>query len=288
MQQTAARFSPSGAQGATLVQHTPEDYRAFQAFLEEASGIVLGPGKEYLVTSRLTRLIREYGFGTLGEMNRALQGGANARLRTDVIDAMTTNETFWFRDPPHFRILAEEILPATKSGRIRIWSAACSSGQEPYSVSMAVQDFVQRNPGRLAGGVEILGTDIAQSILNEARQGVYCGMAAGRGLSDEQRQRYFAPEGDCLTVRNEIRQRVLFREFNLTRGFDILGRFDVIFCRNVLIYFSSDMKREILGRMARVLNPGGHLFLGSTESLTGHSAEFEMRSAHGGIVYRKK
>ena len=288
MQQTVAKFPSSGGQGNTVVQHTPEDYRAFQAFLEEASGIVLGPGKEYLVTSRLTRLIREYGFGALGEMIRALQGGANPRLRNDVIDAMTTNETFWFRDPPHFRILTEEILPAAKSGRMRIWSAACSSGQEPYSLSMAVQDFALRNPGRLAGGVEILGTDIAQSILNEARQGVYCGMAAGRGLSDEQRQRYFSPEGDCLAVRNEIRQRVLFREFNLTRGFDILGRFDVIFCRNVLIYFSSDMKREILGRMARVLSPGGYLFLGSTESLTGHSTEFEMHSAHGGIVYRKK
>jgi chemotaxis protein methyltransferase CheR len=288
MPQAVAKLPTSGAQGATVVEHTPEDYRAFQAFLEEASGIVLGPGKEYLVTSRLTRLIREYGFASLAEMSRALQGGANSRLRTDVIDAMTTNETFWFRDPAHFRILTEEILPAARNGRLRIWSAACSSGQEPYSLSMAVQDFLQRNPGRLAGGVEILGTDIAQSVLNEARQGVYCGMAAARGLSDEQRQRYFSPDGDCLSVRHEIRQRVLFREFNLTRGFDILGRFDVIFCRNVLIYFSSEMKREILGRMARILNPGGHLLLGSTESLTGHSTDFEMRSAHGGIAYRRK
>lgn len=268
-----------------------EDYLAFRDFLEQASGITLGDNKEYLVASRLSGLLREYRLDSLGALLRGLRGG-DPRLRGAVIDAMTTNETFWFRDIAHFRILTEQILPEAAANRLarpfRVWSAACSSGQEPYSISMAVQDFLTRNPGRLAAGAEILATDISNRILAQARQGEYCGLALSRGLDASQRRQFFLPKGECLEVRPEIRQRISFRELNLSSGYGLLGRFDVIFCRNVLIYFSAQRKADILSRLAQALHPGGYLFLGSTESLSAHSDRFEMVSILGGIVYRLK
>ncbi len=268
---------------------SPGEYQDFQEFLQEACGIQLGAGKEYLVSSRLGNLMRHYAIPSVSELLLQARTGRNPLLRTGIIDAMTTNETFWFRDPSHFEILGQRILPeltAERRGRLRIWSAACSSGQEPYNISMAVEEFQRSNPGRLKGVLEIVATDISPSMLEEARKGVYCGISASRGLSPEQRDKYFFVRDACLEVRPEIKRRVAFRELNLTTGYELLGRYDVIFCRNVLIYFSHEQKRDILERMSRVLNPGGYLFLGSTESLSAHSDRFEMVNGLGGIVYR--
>lgn len=265
-----------------------DDYRAFQRFLEQASGILLGDNKEYLVASRLGGLLRDRGLTNVNELLGILNRGTDSRLRISVIDAMTTNETFWFRDISHYRLLTESIMPQIAGPRMRIWSAACSSGQEPYSLSMAMQDYQMRNPGLFKSDVEIVATDISSKVLAEARNGEYCGMSVSRGLDPEQRRRYFVPKGDCLSVRPEIRRRVSFRELNLAGSYALLGRFDVIFCRNVLIYFSSQLKADILDRMAQALNPGGYLFLGSTESLSSHTTRFEMVTGHGGIVYRRK
>jgi chemotaxis protein methyltransferase CheR len=269
------------------------DYEAFQRFLHEASGIVLGAGKQYLVSSRLNGILKQQGLASVGELLEQLRNGRNSALRIQIIDAMTTNETFWFRDPSHYQLLTDKVLPDMASGGsrpLRVWSAACSSGQEPYTLSMVVQDFLSRNPGRIPAGVEILGTDISTKILEEARKGIYCGWSASRGLSPDQRKRFFLnKDGDeCVEVQPQLRQRVRFREINLTKGYELLGRFDVIFCRNVLIYFSNTQKVDIINRMARALNPGGYLFLGSTESLAAHTDLFEMVSQSGGIVYRLK
>ncbi len=268
---------------------TVSEYRAFQHFLEQASGILLGPGKEYLVSSRLGTLMRENRISGLGELLRQIE--SNSRLRTAVIDAMTTNETFWFRDVAHFRMLSERVfdeLIERRKGTLRIWSAACSTGQEPYNLSMVVDDYQRRNPGKLPGnGAEIVATDISSRVLAEARKGIYCGISATRGTTPEQRKRYFIERDDCVEVRPEIRNRVSFREMNLSKGFELLGRFDIIFVRNVLIYFSAEQKRDIIRRMGRLLNPGGYLFLGSTESLSGHSDLFKMVSHQGGIGYRR-
>jgi chemotaxis protein methyltransferase CheR len=284
----AAPPSKADRRRAEPASNGASDYLAFQRYLERTSGIVLGPGKESLIDSRLVQLMQENGLAGLHDLVRALEKGGNARLRAAVIDAMTIAETAWFRDPAHFRILAKEIFPALHASRVRIWSAGCATGQEPYSISMAVQDNLKGSPARFASGVEIVATDIAHSALDEARRGLYCGSGASRGLSDDQRRRFFSPAGDCLSVRQEIRQRVVFREFNLTRGLDVLGEFDVIFCRNVLAYFSTPLKREVLERLARSLKSGGYLFLGSTEDLRGHSKAFETRSADGASYYRKK
>ena len=270
---------------------SPGDYDNFRRFLEDACGITLGAGKEYLVSSRLNGVLREYQIPTYGELLKQLGMGRNPRLRIRIIDAMTTNETFWFRDQAHFHILTEKIIPeliARGSSRFRIWSAACSSGQEPYNISMLIHDFIQHNPGKLSGNIEILATDISTQMLQVAKKGIYSGMAASRGLSAVQKQRYFIQRGDYQEVKPEIKQRVMFKQLNLTKGYEMLSRFDVIFCRNVLIYFSSQQKQNILNRMARALNPGGYLFLGSTESLAHHTDQFEMVSALGGIGYRLK
>lgn len=265
------------------------EYQAFQRYLEEVSGILLGPGKEYLVSSRLGGLMRDQQIDGLGALQKLIE--RDSKLRTQVIDAMTTNETFWFRDMAHFRMLSEKVFEEISSQRkkvIRIWSAACSTGQEPYNLSMVVQDYLRGNPGKLmAPGAEIVATDLSSRVLEEARQGIYCGLAAARGMSPDQRKHYFVEREDCVEVRPEIRSRVSFRQANLSKGFDLLGRFDIIFVRNVLIYFSAEQKSDIIKRMARLLQPGGYLFLGSTESLSGHSDLFEMVSYQGGIGYRR-
>jgi chemotaxis protein methyltransferase CheR len=269
----------------------PTEYQAFQIFLQEACGILLGAGKEYLVASRLNGLMNEHGLAHLGALLKQLNNPAKRGLRAQVIDAMTTNETFWFRDVGHFNLLKQKILPELNrrpGGSVRIWSAACSSGQEPYNLSMTVEEYLASSGAGHRRPVEILATDISTKMLEQARTGVYCGIATDRGLTPEQSRRFFTPKLDCLEVRPEIRRRVIFRELNLTSGYEILGRFDVIFCRNVLIYFSNDLKRDIVTRMARALNPGGYLFLGSTESLNQLSDRFEMQVSGGGISYRLK
>jgi chemotaxis protein methyltransferase CheR len=267
------------------------EYRNFSEYLQQACGIQLGTGKEYLVSSRLNRLIADTGVGNLGGLLKRLLSPGQSALKAQVIDAMTTNETFWFRDIGHFNLLKEQLLPelhAQTGSNIRIWSAACSSGQEPYNISMIAEDVQRSALGARKRPVEVVATDISKNILEEAKKGLYCGLSSTRGLSVEQRQRYFIQKGDCLEVRPEIRNRVRFREMNLTQRFDILGRFDIIFCRNVLIYFSNELKQEIVNRMAQALNPGGTLFLGSTESINQLTDRFDMQVVHGGISYKLK
>ncbi len=267
------------------------DYQALCAFLESASGIVLGDNKHYLVVSRLGRLVKEHDFASVGDLVRKLDKGASMRLRQDVVDAMTTNETMWFRDTYPFELLSEKLLPEfarREASRLRIWSAACSSGQESYSISMTISEFNQKNPGLLRSSVEIVGTDISPSMLEIARTACYDDLFIGRGLSEERRQRFFrqAPCGWQLT--DEVRARTRFSELNLMASYALLGRFDIIFCRNVLIYFSAESKRDILERMAQALNPGGYLFLGGSESPTGYTEVFEPVNLGRGVVYRPR
>ncbi len=270
------------------VSFTPEEYKSFQAFLEKACGIVLGENKHYLVSSRLNRLMQENNIPTLQVLVDTLEKSLSSQLKTRVIEAMTTNETLWFRDTYPFKVLSETIFQEYRDARkpsVRIWSAACSSGQEPYSMSMVAEEFARDNPGFR---VEIVATDISQAILNEAKQAQYDGLALARGLSEERKRQYFSQLGDQWQVNANIRQRVSFREVNLLQNYATLGRFDVIFCRNVLIYFSTESKKDILDRMAKILNPRGFLMLGASESIAQYSDKFEMVRASSGVVYRLK
>lgn len=268
-----------------------QDYKLFQQYLEDTCGIVLGDNKQYLVSSRLSKLMREQGVTGLGDLLKRLKTSTPG-LRERIIEAMTTNETSWFRDNYPFDMLKETILPELGKGRgaqpVKIWSAACSSGQEPYSISMTVQEFLNSRPGALPRDVVITATDISPAILQEAKEGVYDSLAMIRGLSEERKKRFFTQKGDRWEIRPEIKARVMFRELNLMQSYALLGRFDIIFCRNVLIYFSTESKKDILSRMARALNPGGYLFLGGSESLASYSDDFETVRMPRGVVYRLK
>jgi chemotaxis protein methyltransferase CheR len=268
-----------------------EDYDRFRAFLEEACGITLGDNKQYLISSRLNPLLAEYQIPSLGALIERLEKDRRSGLYERIVDAMTTNETLWFRDAFPFELLKQVILPEQAKARVpgmRIWSAACSSGQEPYSISMIVEEFQRANPGALANNVQIIATDLSSSMLEQARTGSYDAAAMARGLSEERKRLFFSERHGRWELREDLRRRVTFSEHNLQLGFEPLGKFQVIFCRNVLIYFSADLKRSILTRFAAVLHPGGYLFLGSAEAITGYSDDFEMLRLPQGIVYRLK
>ncbi len=283
------RMATSGGHGTAAGGIAPEDFESLRLFLDESCGIVLGPHKAYLVRSRLGPLLRELGYRGFGELVRDLRTGARRGLRERVIEAMTTNETSWFRDRYPYALLEHELLPAfgrARVPRIRIWSAACSTGQEPYSISITAHELGQREPGLLPP-LEIVGTDISPAVLEVARRGVYDEHAVRRGLTPERLRRHFRRVEGGWEVLPHVRAPVRFRPLNLLEGYALLGRFHVIFCRNVLIYFDPERRRDILERMARILEPGGALILGSSEALPAElQPRFRVLRAHGGVCYR--
>lgn len=274
----------------TTITISDPDYKEFCRFLESQCGIVLGDSKQYLVRSRLSPLVTKYRYESLSALLKEVISGRNRDLRIAVVDAMTTNETLWFRDTYPFVVLAEKILPELAAGRrpLKIWSAASSSGQEPYSLAMTILETQQKKPGMLAGA-SITATDISATMLDMCRNGVYDNLALGRGLSPERRRMFFDDNGDGrMRVKDNVKRLVNFRPQNLMESYAMLGKFDIIFCRNVLIYFSPDMKAKVLNQMASSLNPGGYLMLGASESLTGLTDRFEMIRCNPGIVYKLK
>jgi chemotaxis protein methyltransferase CheR len=239
----------------------------------------------------MKRVMIEYKLGSLSELVEEIKHDRSAGLRERIIEAMTTNETSWFRDIQPYDSLKQTLLPEIakqNKDRIRIWSAACSSGQEPYSIAITAHEFQLGNPGLFSGNVEIIATDISPAMLKTAQDGVYDDMSLARGINDERRKRYFTRHHEGWQVSAQLRSRVAFRELNLLQSYALLGKFDIIFCRNVLIYFSRDSKADILNRMARCLNPGGYLFLGGSESMTSICDCFEMMKMGSTVVYKNK
>jgi len=269
------------------------EFLEFRDYLQSIAGIDLGHNKQYLVATRVRRILIESKCVSLGELTKLIKLPTNKTLRQQVIDAMTTNETFWFRDIYPFdylrNTLMSELTEYAKGGRIRFWSAACSSGQEPYSLSITIEEYIRSTFGISSVPVEIVATDLSSQILDNAKKGEYDRLSIARGLSDQRLRDYFEkPDADTWRVKEALRQRVTFKPLNLQESFVLLGRFDVVFCRNVLIYFSSELKRDILCRIHSVMRPGGYLFLGSSESLGAASEHFEMVHCNPGVVYRAK
>ncbi|MEE8058874.1 MAG: protein-glutamate O-methyltransferase CheR [Pseudomonadales bacterium] len=266
------------------------DYEVFRVFLEDACGIILGNNKQYLVSSRLNKLMARHGIETLTELVKRMQQISQRPLKEAVIDAMTTNETLWFRDVHPFDIFKTRLLPELQkecNGSIRIWSAACSSGQEPYSLSMIVDEYRAANRGLLKHSVELVATDVSRSMLALCNEAEYASLSLGRGLARERQKRFFEPvDGDVWRVKTDIRKRVCFQALNLKDSYTSLGKFDVVFCRNVLIYFSADLKEDILCRIHGALRPGGYLVLGASEGLSGGNQYYEMVQCNPGIIYR--
>ena len=272
---------------------TTTDFEQFRIFLEKACGILLGDNKQYLVSSRLNKLMEQQGIKSLSELVQRIQTQPRSGLREQVVDAMTTNETLWFRDTYPFEVMKNRVIPEfiknNPGQRLRIWSAACSSGQEPYSLSMTIDEFERSNLGQLKSGVQIVATDLSGSMLTNCKSGEYDSLAIGRGLSQERLQRYFDPKGPGRwAVKAPIRSRVEFRAFNLLDSYAALGKFDIVFCRNVLIYFSAQVKKDILTRIHGTLKPGGYLFLGASEALNGLPELYQMVQCSPGIIYQAK
>ena len=268
-----------------------KSYHQFRTFLEQQCGIVLGESKQYLVKSRLAPLMSKFDVNSLGELVTRTLSPIERQLRAAVIDAMTTNETLWFRDDYPFKLLKSKLLPdfANRRTPVKIWSAASSSGQEPYSIAMSVLEYQRSNPGSFSRGVQVIGTDISSTMLEHCKYGHYDSLALARGLSPERKNQFFE-NGDngMLKVKDEVKKMVNFRPLNLLNSYSLMGRFDIVFCRNVLIYFSPEIKALIISQIHGTLNEGGYLFLGASESLSGLNDNFNMLRCNPGIVYQKK
>ncbi|WP_020209442.1 CheR family methyltransferase [Gilvimarinus chinensis] len=269
------------------------EFDHFRQFLQDACGIALGENKQYLVTNRVRRLLEEHGLHSFSDLITELKRSSNRGLRDQVIDVMTTNETFWFRDTYPFEHLKNKLFPEMMApanrmfGPVRIWSAACSSGQEPYSLSMAVEEYKRKAMGTLGRPVQIIATDLSSIVLQQARLGEYDRLSVMRGLSPERRDMFFdAVDGNRWRVKPILRDKVEFRALNLLDSYSALGRFDVVFCRNVLIYFNAELKAKILQKIHASLKPGGVLFLGSSEGVGQLGHLFEMVRCEPGILYR--
>jgi len=271
------------------------EYVEFRDFLQNSCGILLGDNKDYLVESRLKPLSDRFAFTSLGELVYRLKTAGGTSLREAVIDAMTTNETLWFRDLHPFQLLKDRLLreiDERKGGNspVTIWSAACSTGQEPYSIAMCAEEAKQEMKARLSGGLRITATDISSSALATATKGVYESLALGRGMNDERLRRHFNRLNDQQwQVKPGFKSVIDFKSLNLMENYARLGqRFDIVFCRNVLIYFSAELKQDILARIHGVLAKDGYLILGAAESLSNMGDKFEMVQCRPGIIYRAK
>jgi chemotaxis protein methyltransferase CheR len=255
---------------------TPLDYEFLRKLLKERSGLDLSADKQYLVESRLVPLARKAGLAGISELVQKIRSGTDP-LTADVVEAMTTNETFFFRDKIPFDHLREAVLPELMQARasrrsLRIWCAASSSGQEPYSIAMCLKGI----GAALAGWrIEILATDLSQAVLEKSKAGIFSQFEVQRGLPIQMLVKHFTQVGELWQLNADIRAMVQHRQLNLLQDFSHLGTFDVIFCRNVMIYFDQDTKTGIFDRLAKVLEADGVLALGAAESVVGISDAFK-------------
>ena len=270
------------------------EFDLFRGYIEKSCGITLSDDKKYLIETRLASLVFETGASSFTEFYQKVDDVSASQLRSKIIDAMTTNETLWFRDGSPWVALRDHILPELESrfrpGQpLRFWSAACSTGQEPYSMAMLLSEYA--GPGRRIhpGNVEIVATDISKSALLVAQRGRYDRISMNRGFTGEWsnfKTKYFTGAGAVAEIDPKIRQRVRFVPFNLQESLMPLGSFDVVFLRNVAIYFSDAFRRELFNKIANILNPGGLLILGSAETIHGYSTRFKSATFGRAIAYR--
>jgi len=256
---------------------TPLDYEYLRKLLRERSGLVLAPEKQYLIESRLLPVARRAGCASITELVRRLREQDVEPLKAEITEAMTINESFFFRDKVPFDRFRDTVLPAllatrAKARRFRIWCAAASTGQEPYSLAMIVKSMQEKFSG---WRIEIIATDISNDVLEKARAGIYSQFEVQRGLPIQFLIRYFSQIGDTWQIAPEIRAMVQFRPLNLLADFSHLGVFDVVFCRNVLIYFDQETKISVLERIARLTDRNGYLALGAAETVVGLTDSFK-------------
>ena len=259
------------------------DFEFVSGLLRRRAGIVLTADKTYLLESRLAPLARKEGLNSIEDLLQVVRARRDERLITALVDVMTTNETFFFRDKTPFELMKSTVLPKLvedKRPRLRIWCAACSTGQEPYSLAMMLDE----NPSLVGGKqVEILATDISTRVLEKAKSGLYSQFEVQRGLPIQMMMKYFRQKDDLWQISDKIRSMVTFREFNLMDSPRGLGQFDVIFCRNVLIYFDAPTKGKVLENLAGIMQPKGYLLLGAAETVIGVTKKFEATKERRGL-----
>lgn len=256
---------------------TGSDFEFIRKLLKQCSGLMLSAEKQYLVESRLMPVAQRNRIPDLSELANRLRAGTNEALIAEVVEAMTTNETFFFRDRLPFDHVRNLVLPALMAARerhkrIRIWCAASSTGQEPYSLAMAMKEMA---PALNGFRIEILATDLSHEVLAKAEAGIYSQFEVQRGLPIQLLLKYFTQHGDLWQIAPEIRAMVRYRPFNLLSDFTRLGHFDLVVCRNVLIYFDQPTKSDVLDRLGRVVASDGYLILGAAETTIGLTQGFK-------------
>jgi chemotaxis protein methyltransferase CheR len=262
-----------------------DDFKFYQQLLIDHSGLSLTQDKTYLLNTRLDPVARSMEFATLDEFTNNLRTNLDPRTISLIVQAMATKETSFFRDSMPFIHLKNNILPAlvkknAATKTIRIWSAACSTGQEPYSIAMVAREFLQAHPG---WAVQITATDIADDALMQAQEGLYSHFDIQRGLTMKLILDHFTMENTKWRVQDDLKQMIRFAKFNLMKPMESMGRFDVIFCRNVLIYFDTPTKKSVLDRLGERLQPDGYLLLGACESSIGLNTRLRLCSDMPGV-----
>lgn len=257
-----------------MVPLSLQEYQLFQRYIAEKCGIALDDSKAYLVESRLAKLLIDAKCENFSDLYWLLENHSDANIETRVIDAITTNETYWFRDPGSWQVITNVWLPqklaeiqARKNDKIRVWSAAASTGQEIYSLVILISEYLKNNQITAVSidDFEFFATDISTNVLTIAKRGHYDPITIMRGLKPDLREAYFNLEGASWVLKDEYRKRVRFEQFNLQNSFLFLGQFDLVFCRNVLIYFTEALRADIFKKTAQVLKPEGLLLIGAAE-----------------------
>ncbi len=281
-----------------------ESYKIIIQYVFDICGIVLGDDKQYLVEQRISPILEELGCTSFEDLANKLSTGVhNFLVREKILNAMTTNETSFFRDEHPYVAFREKIMPdmmervrqrkdrawQRRGPKVNMWSVAASTGQEPYSMAMIISDVVNMKGMGLVTMEDfgILSTDISSKVLSKAMEGRYGPLEVARGLTPEMRNRHFIQDGEHYVVNDKLRKIVEFKSFNVQDQFTQLGSFDVIFCRNILIYFTDDAKRKILSQFFHILAPNGYLLLGSAENMYNLNNDFTTERYGATTIYRK-
>jgi len=277
-----------------MIKITPDEFKLIANYIHSISGIYYNQEKAYLFETRLGPLLEEIGLSSYKELYFKAKADGNKLIEKKIVDAISTNETLFFRDTGPFEVLQHKIVPdlidvrtTTSSGLlpvpVRIWSAACSTGQEVFSIAIVLKELL---PDLKKYNIKLLGTDISDAAIAQASYGKYNKFEIERGLAKDKLQKYFALNGSSWKIRDEIRAMATFRKLNLMLPFNGLGKFDVVFCRNVAIYFSMEDRKKLFNNIADILAPDGYLIIGSTESLTGVCSRFVPKRHIRSIFYQ--
>ena len=272
----------------------PEEMKFVSFYIHQISGISLEDSKSYLIETRLNGLLDEFGCSSYQELCMMAKSDSSKKIERKIINAITTNETLFFRDETPFELLQYKILPdlvdkkienssGLNGSGIKIWSAACSTGQEVFSIAMVLKE-VFKDIDQYT--IKLLGTDISDEAIAQASYGQYSTFEVERGLTKEKLTKYFNPNGNTWKIKDEIRAMTSFKKINLMTPFPEVGKFDIIFCRNVAIYFNLEDRKEVFKKISQALEPGGYLIIGSTESLAGICSDFEPKRYLRSVFYQ--